>query len=114
MSSPVSSAEAWPVFAERRRPFSESSAARAGFAPAVSRGTFERLAEVEDHDAPLGRLAIFALRFDWAVLVEGQLQPRLILLLSAALLFFAATNLLDDERRQHLISFPGKPTHEDD
>jgi hypothetical protein len=73
-----------------------------------------RSAEVEDDDAPLGRLAIFALRFDRAVHVDGQLQPRLILLLSAALLFFAATNLLDDERRQHLISFPGKPTHEDD
>jgi hypothetical protein len=72
-----------------------------------------RSAEVEDHDAALGRLAIFALRFDRAVHVDGQLQPRLILL-SAALLFFAATNLLDDERRQHLISFPGKPTHEDD
>jgi hypothetical protein len=114
MSSPVSAAEPRPVFAERRGLFSESSAARAGFAPAVSRERPIRSAEVENHDATLGRLALFALRFDRAVHVEGQLQPWLILLLSAALLFFAAANLLDDERRQHLISFPGKPTHEDD
>jgi hypothetical protein len=78
-------------------------------------GVPKKLAEVQNHDAALGGLAVLPNGHrDGAPIVDRDFETGLIELFStAALLFLAASDLLDDERREHGFSFPGKPTHED-
>jgi hypothetical protein len=58
--------------------------------------------ELEDHDAALAVIFLFGRTTRRLVSVDGQIQPRAVLLLvPAALFFFASPDLLNDEGGEH-------------